>query len=107
MTPWLIPQSTTTCNYTGVREENPECGMSFCVSLFFKKVKSHDTVIRGTGEEEFGGNWTNELISQQQLTRAGLYPALAVACAVAVCLVQLCHAWLFLYEQSFAIAFLK
>lgn len=107
MTPWLIPQSTAICNYTGVREENPECGMSLCVSLFFIKVQSHGAVIRATGEEKFEGNRTHELISHQQLSRAGLHSALALACSVAVCLFQLCHAWLSLYEKSFATAFLK
>lgn len=86
MTPWLIPQSTVICNCTGVREENPECGISLCVSLFFIKVQSHGAVIRATGEERFEGNRSNELISHQQLSSAGLHPALALACAVAVCL---------------------
>lgn len=90
-----------------MREENLECGMSLCLSLLFKKVQSHGAVVRATGEEKFGGNQTSDLTSHQWLTRAGLHSALALACAVAVCLFQLCHAWLFLYEKSFTTAFLK
>lgn len=58
-------------------------------------------MVRAIGEEKFGGHQTNELMSHQQLTRAGLWSALALPLAVPVCLLQLCHAWFFLYEKSF------